>query len=180
MSKKYVIGLWLVITVLVGVLGLTAYVYNQRGLKVAALTELVQKQDARIQQYQGELMKQQELIGLTRQQSAEMIAAEKKMRLDAMNSFAQYKTEIEEQKAQAMAIAQAEMKAQEQAAAKKAAEVPQRFKFLKTTDGRIYFRVKVMEVDQEGVTIMHSDGGTKLTYAQLPQELAQKFQATSN
>jgi len=179
MSKKHILGLWVVITVLVAVLGLTAYFYSQREAKLAALSALVQKQDARIQQYQQELMKQQELIGLTRQQSAELIAAEKKMRLDAMNSFAQYKTEIEEQKAQAMAIAEAEMKAQEAAAAQAAAEVPKKFKFLKTTDGRIYFRVQVMEVDQEGVTIMHSDGGTKLTYAQLPEELAVKFKGNA-
>jgi hypothetical protein len=49
------------------------------------------------------------------------------------------------------------------------------FAELKTTDGLTYKSCTVTKVEPDGITIMHSDGATKVPFSKLPPDIQQKY-----
>ncbi|MEM1059046.1 MAG: hypothetical protein AAGK14_07345 [Verrucomicrobiota bacterium] len=175
MMRKKMLGLLLVITVLVGTLGVTAYLYNEKSRELEEAKALIGKQDQRIAVYEEQLEIAGATINELQLQSARLIAVEKKQRQEAEESLEQFKTDLADQRAQAMAQAMAD--AQAEADAKKNAPAPKSFKFLKTKDGRTYYGVKVLDITPSGITILHAEGGGKIAYEKLPEVLVEKYQA---
>jgi len=171
MKRGKMLGLFLVITILVGTIGVVSYLYNEQGTRLREARELIAKQDARLIQYQERLTAANDTIIQMQTQSAKMIAVEKKLRMEAEQSYEEFKSDIDKARQQALAIAQQEAQAKENAPA------PKTFKFLKTKDGKTLYKVKILDITDEGVTLIHAQGGGKIPYSVLPDPLVQLFQA---